>query len=656
MTSTNSSYKPKSKLAALFAETAKRYIPGAAVAFVIALIAVGGVYGIQATSYIFDMGEIDVTSDSILFSVCLFFGAAVYNLVAVIRMYSEIYSKQASDYYFSRPVSRVDIFNANFLFGSIVTAVIIAVPLIIYYAMVSGSSHGEAVLVINQQQYFKQLAVIVCSSLAVFSVLTLCAVIAGKKIHYFVLALISLVSTSVAAIGAVEKLNNIWGIRINENEPSIISPLYNYSQSKVGMMIPLIIALAEFLIIYAAGLTAFRKRRAECAQTDVSGNVLPCVMLAIITFSGFMMPMFQKNFFKTAILGFIIAVVLFFVFNAVFYKKAFTKKTAATFGFVCAFSLIFLGVIYFPSYDNFVSYIPQEDEIESVEYICDDFNGYYGNDLYSLFIGTQIEENEDISIEYKQTENIRKMLDFHKKMVSAQTIMQSIGNSDVLQSDSDMGICSCTIMYTLKDGRTVKRSYDANAKCIIDEYIAILKNEEALSQTAPFNEEDEVLFVLYDPYYTTEDETAFEEYGYSETDSFYVSDEYRLQNDNTVDIPQDMWGQLFDGLMADRLSETDRLFLYNQNISGQIYYDADDLDAYPESIGYISYATLSDGVSEDEKQKILKMTPQERQKYYEYSMTSDDIMYVPMEINTAEVYEADNNTIKLIAALEQGQK
>lgn len=655
MTSTNSLYKPKSKLSAAFAETAKRYIPGAAVAFVIALFAVGAVYGMQASSYIFDKGEIDFTSDSILLSVCLFFGVAVYNLVAVIRMYSEIYSKQASDYYFSRPVSRKDIFNANFLFGSVVTIILTVVPLLIYYAMLKVPPRGNTVFVIDQQMYFKQIAVIVCSSLAVFAVLTLCAVMAGKKIHYFVLALISLVSTSVASLGTVQKLNNIWGIRINENEPSIISPIYNYSQNKVGMLIPVIIALVELIVLYAVGMAAFKKRKAECAQMDISGNVLPCVMLAIITYSGFMIPMFKKEFFKTAILGFVISVVLFFVFNAIFYKKAFTKNTAATFGFVCVFSLVFLGFIYFPSYDDFVSYIPQEDEIESVEYICDDYTGYYGYDFYSLFMGAQIEKDDNISIEYRQPENIKKMIDFHKKMVSAQTIMQSIGDSDVLKSDSDMGTCSCTIIYTLKDGSTVKRSYDANAKCIMDEYVAILKNEEALSQMAPFNREDDVLFVLYDPYYTLDDETAADENDYSEVDTDIVSDDYSLENADTVNIPEDMWEQLFDGFMADRLSETDGAFMYNQNISYQIYYGGEDSYVYPDSVGYITYATLSDGISDEEKEKILQMTPAERQKYYEYSMASEDMVYIPIEINTAEVYEMDKNTTKLVSSLEQKQ-
>lgn len=633
MTSTNSSYKPKSKLGIQLAETAKRHFLGAAAAFVIALIACLSTYITNAFSYMYDKGDVDLTSSVLTLSVFMFFGVTLYNLISVLRMYSEIFSKQASDYYFARPVSRTDIFNANFIFGAISTVVILAVPLLLYYFATKAPGSENINFVINSSLFFNQLAVIVCSSLAAFAVFTLCAVASGKKIQYFLLSSITLVSTAIAAAGAAEKIGNIWGIRINSAQPLVISPLYNYSQTVTGDHSSVILALAELVILYIAGTIAFKKRKAESAQAGLSGNVFPYAVLAVFMLSGFMLPAFYGSFIKNAAVGLLVAFVFMIMYNTVFYKTAFTKKSSITFGAVSAISLVFLALVFIPSYDGYVSYVPEKDEVESVEYICDEYNYYY-MDFYSL-LDSSLYEEEPTVIEFKETQNIEKILDFHKKIVSQNTIIQSTAVNGIFETSSEMNVCACTLVYHLKDGSTVKRSYDANADCIMQEYINLIRNEEALSQLPPFCDKDNIAFIQY------------EEYSYYED---YNGDTYTSDSTNIINIPEDKWDDVLQALMQDRLAETDEELLYTQSFSYQMGYD--DVNV-PDTKGYISFALYSDDISQEEKEKIKAMTPEQRVNYYNYAMSNDDILEIPFEFNSSEFFESDKNVLGVIASLEE---
>lgn len=633
MTSTNSTYKPKSKLGSQLAETAKRHFPGAVVAFVIALIACISNYAINTAVNMLDKGEIDLTASVLMLSVCMFFAVVLYNLIMVLRLYSEIYSKQASDYYFARPVSRSDIFNANFIFGAVSTVFILAVPLLVYYIMSKAPSVTEVDFVIDSRVFFTQLAVVVFSALAVFAVFTLCAVASGKKIHYFLLAFITLVSTAFAAMGAAEKLSNIWGIRINQTQPPIISPLYNYSQTVTGDYSPIILALAELILLYAAGLIAFKKRKAECAQVGLSGDVFPYAVLALFTLSGFMIPMFYGSFLKTAVCGIVLAFVFMMIFNAVFYKKAFTKKSSVTFGAVCAVSLVFLGFVFIPSYDSYVSYVPNADEVESVEYVCDEYN-YYSMDFNSL-IDSIVYEEEPTVVEYKEPENIEKVLEFHKKIVSQNTIIQSTAVNSIFETALDTDVCCCTLVYHLKDGTTVSRSYDANADCVTQEYINLIRNEEALSQLPPFCDKDKIAYIQY------------EEFGNSDD---YYADTYTTDGGTVINIPEEQWDALMEALMQDRLAESDNELLYTQGISYQMGYD--DVNV-PTSKGYVSFALFSDSISDEEKEKVRAMTPEQRANYYNYAISNDNIWEIPFDFNSSEVFESDEKTLSIIFSSNQ---
>ena len=78
----------------------------------------------------------------------------------------------------------------------------------------------------------------------------------------------------------------------------------------------------------------------------------------------------------------------------------------------------------------------------------------------------------------------------------------------------------------------------------------------------------------------------------------------------------------------------------------------DDVNV-PDTKGYISFALYSDEISEEEKEKIKAMTPEQRVNYYNYAMSNDDILEIPFEFNSSKFFESDKNVLGVIASLEE---
>ena len=61
------------------------------------------------------------------------------------------------------------------------------------------------------------------------------------------------------------------------------------------------------------------------------------------------------------------------IYNAVFFKKAFTKQSSVTLLSACTIGVAFLICVFIPSHDKFISYVPEQQEIEYVEITAEEF-------------------------------------------------------------------------------------------------------------------------------------------------------------------------------------------------------------------------------------------------------------------------------------------
>lgn len=442
----------------------------------------------------------DITQNAIMLSGALTILCGLFSLVSASRLFNEIYSKRACDFYFATPVKRETTFAATYLVGAIVNVVCLVLPSLIFVGAVVSASNQKIKYIIDMQIYIKALIVLVLSLIAIYTAFIMCAVMSGKRLHYAVLSVICLVCPPVISIGIISRINTIWGLFVDFVNSNTLSPVTNSVSAlgfdkEINIFINILIPVIEIIAMFIAGLYIFKGRRAEVAEVSVAGRIMPYVMLSIVVLSGFMAVECDLGVAITIIGGVIIAVVVCILFSLIFFKKAFTKSSAATAGIVCAVATLFVVLVFVPKYDSYVKYVPSADEIESVK-----INNVYYNNMSSTILNAINSDYTDYGnyIELKEKEGIENAVSLHKKLVDDDTIKLSKKNylnTNILKSpyryDSYVETTDLQLVYTLKNGRTVKRTYTGVvANKIMQEGITLMRDDEALRQISPFNLEN----------------------------------------------------------------------------------------------------------------------------------------------------------------------
>ncbi|MDE5669978.1 MAG: hypothetical protein K2I14_00730 [Eubacterium sp.] len=362
-----------------------------------------------------------------------FFSVEAFILAAV--LFRGIYSKRASDFYFSLPVKRGSWFNANFLFGVISMALSYAMFYIISMITVNFGSFKAFRFVNLEAGSFLKFTLMSFAAVAVlYTVFVMCAVIAGRIWQYVFLSFISTLVLYIGAIGFICYLNTIYGFWLNlETSYSIaavklvISDVTDFSVLKFA-----IAAVAQFAVFYTAGYVAFKKRKAEVAENRLSGKVLP-VALTVICFLAETFVCLgignEVSLFARILAAIIIAAVTAVVLSAVFFRKAMSKPVFASLCCAIMFSAATILSVQLISEKIYVNVVPETDEIESVTVrsysndgstsVIDILCGYSYIELSDSF-EKNISFNRD---EYKfSTEEAKeKTVQFQQKILSDET-------------------------------------------------------------------------------------------------------------------------------------------------------------------------------------------------------------------------------------------
>lgn len=564
-------------------------------------------------------GKVDMTNESLVMIYAIAVICGLFALSIAPKMFSEIYKKQSCDLYFSAPIKREEYFCANFLYGiAVITAGFLLTGLIFNIA-VPLMSNKNAVFTINWSAYIKTAVPIFLAILSLFSIFMLCAVTAGKRIHYILLCAISIICTSTLTGGFVAMLNSIWGLSVNSVIPSAFNPVENAVCCAINdfryTVILSVISVIETVAVFIFGLLVFKRRKAEVAEVTLTGKIVPYVFLAIFAGAAFMYGNFINGTIITIIAGSVLAVLMTMAFSGIFYKKVFTKQTGITAVCVCVICSLFAGCVYAPSYSSFVKKLPEASQVESVELYDlsynSEFSGFISvinnNSIFNFDVGS------DIKITSEQ--GIEKAIALHQKMIDDKTIAESphFNNVSVLNYifdgsyDSYGSTYDCKIVYNLKSGEKITRTYSALTKYLISEFADLMKEEETLRQIPPFSiSKDQILFADY------------EQYDYNaEYDSF--------DSLSTVSgtLNADEYGRLVDAYKADLLNLNAKDFIDDLNYPFYIdYYDAKDTELGPEISITVYY--LSDDIPDEIREKVLAMSPAEINNlfnnyyYYEY--------------------------------------
>lgn len=547
--------------------------------------------------------------------------SAVYSLFSAPRLFNQIYSKRACDFYFSAPIKRSAYFNANMLYGAITNSIIVVLPALIFFLLCK--MHPAYIVKFDYSVVFNTLGGFLIASLAAFSLLILCAVCAGRKIHYIINAYICIGATVFIISGVLNCINNIWGMKTDSMLFPALNPLMNVisvyfnSEDKKTVLILSAVSLAELIVTYAVGFILFKNRKAEVAELSVSGKIVPYVFLSIVSASAFLYFSFISDFLPIVTVGSVLAVIVTIVFSLVFYKKVFTKQTGITCAAVCAVCICFLCIMHFPKYSNYVEFIPEESEIEDVR-VSNPFISNYSvppviNLINNAADGYDEEQYSNV-ITFKSESGINGIRELHKKIISEETIkaskkwptdLYSYISSGFGYLDTAFDAYNVRLEYELKNGKTVTRTYSVNARCVYDAFIRAFKNEEALSQIEPFNlESDDILFMTVDYY-----------------------DDYDMVQTNNLQL--DSYDELLSLVLKDRINEKDEQFVADSYELGMYYQPEMDMnygDIYPETESVWYYAVefyyLNPDAAEDVRQEVENMSAN---KIIENTWKYDDI-------------------------------
>ena len=446
-----------------------------------------------------------------------------FSLTTVPRMFRQIYKKQSCDSYFSVPIKREEYFVANYFYGFLVNIVCFILPLVIYL----GAIHTMKSNLIDLGYVLKFASVFMLAVLAMYSAFVVCAVISGKRIQYLILSLICLFCTSTMLTGIATKICSIWGFSGDLTLLNVLSPIdnaiagaYFYEGVEADNVIPLIIiSLVEIIGLFIAGYIAFKKRKAETAESSLSGKVIPYVILAILVGAAFFFSATGTSAVDIVV-GIVLATLMAMAFGGIFYKKVFTKQTLITLIGVCAVFTTLSIVVTLPVFNGYVKYVPEAGEVDSVEFCSVSHSGSYTG--FSELLGTNVGYTDfGEEIIFVEQENIEKIIALHNKSIEDDAIKTTRKKNnrswlrimlfiDSLHGYDYISDTSYRIKYNLADGSTVERVYSVSNNLVTKEYYDVFQNEEALWQLEPMKYDNEKFLGVECSVYNNDDEYSEE--------------------------------------------------------------------------------------------------------------------------------------------------
>ena len=421
----------------------------------------------------------------------------IIGLVICIRSFSYLHNKRQTDMIGSLPVLRRTMYFSKLISSFIISVVpMTLVNLYIAVFITSDINIGDAELAgisINLYEYTFKLALVLFSCICLFGLLSICCGKTSDKIISFfainygapIAILLLMVLPSLLVMGYSIELNFYWVL--------IFSPLLSIFQFDT----------IYWLIFCAATLVGsfflIKKRKAECAQSHFAYKFpLVAVKLLISFATGIVTALLMtiiavitdsENgdtalFWVGMILGSAIAyIIIQLIFARGF--KGFLKGLIPYGAMILCFAIYFTSLSF--GFFGYESYIPNIDDVKSVSFNSGDTAYVGGVNILQHEVTDKNIIKEAIDA-HKQEIKLRPEFDkSHMLERSAVSIAGSMGNNyyDVFDQFNDSEITKYNIVYTLKDGRKIRRSYTNSNDDDSSKYIAFLHSNDYKENISP---------------------------------------------------------------------------------------------------------------------------------------------------------------------------
>lgn len=567
----------------------------------------------------------------------------IYLLFLSLKMFREIYSRRASDFFYSMPVTRKEYYTGNVFFGIInilfMFISITAVSLIFGKLPIAFDVEHN---IIEIKLFLQYMAIAFSGLFLTVAVFMVSAVLCGRRWQAIAASVLSSVSLSAVMMGVGMQMNSIYGYNVQNNGSAVDTFLAVLNKGEgVSLSVIVIFKFAAAAVLLAVGYLVFKNRKAEVAEQSLSGKIVPALLLFVIDVGVFMTAFsaFYKPLYFKIIIGVVCCVIVTVIFCAVFNKKAFTKNTDIACVAACVVSIAFaVGVETLPKAVGYIDYIPSAEEIQSVEFTENADNyAYVNSSSYTTFFdylfegGINYDEYEEDVFKIESKESIDCVLRLHQKAIDDEIIKKYEAYND---PDENTYIedtwFSYKLTYHLKNGKDVTRYYSVSCKDMMEEYADFVRTDEVIEQSFPFNlNKDSILFArVEEPYEDTEVYDDSFEY----TDDYSVS--YSADSYFTLDNYDEFFGLLKQDIKV--RSDTDALL---QTASYFYLYDK-----YIENEQYIYIYYLDEDTPAELAEKIRNMTPSQAETYMYNSNYDLHLLSEPVILSKTN----DKNTIKYL--------
>ncbi len=559
------------------------------------------------------------------------FFCSIEAFILVAVMFRGIYSKRASDFYFSLPVKRGAWFNADFLFGVISFAVSYAIFCISSIIVINSNMLRQFRFVNLEAGCFLKYAFMSFTALiVVYTVFVMCAVIAGRMWQYILLSFISSLALYAGAAGFICYLNTVYGFWLNL-ENSYIASAVSLAFSGISdfSVLKFFLAVAvQFAVFYVVGYLSFKKRKAEVAENKLSGKLLPIVLTVTCFLAEIFVCLGIGN--EVAFSGRIIAAIIMvsvtaLILSAVFFRKAFSKPVfISLLGAVILSALTIFSVQLIPE-KTYVNVAPEADEIEAVS-ICS-YGGLGSSSIVDLLYGVDYlnisSEYGYESYEFLTDEAKEKAVELHKKILSEETRNNIYSNSYY-----ENGYTALEMEYRLKNGKAIKRLYNICTEDILDEYVSLFQTNEGMGMLESFQiNTEEVLFATAE---FTSDNTF-------DHDAF---------NEKIILIENVDFDKLLDCIKKDYQNEEAPDFLCSADLRLN-YWNYSELD----SELCIAFWKFSETASDSVRDKMKNLSPREMLVFEDRYMDQKETEEEWIEKSFFYISEKDGYTVSYLKDL-----
>ena len=405
------------------------------------------------------------------------------------------------------------------------------------------------------------------------------------------------------------------------------------------------------MLTYIAGFVLFKRRKAEVAETTVSGWFVPSVLFTLIFASDVLYAFSILNVGYWSIISAVISVaVSAVILSALFYRKAMNKLVLKCAGVAVVIAAVAICCVQFlPRATGYTDYVPETAEVESVTVKCSDSYTMTGElGFMKTLTGSLFGSIDEYAYELSDDEAKEAVSVLHKKMISDEALeaYRDSFAGVLYDSESDNGYVydasnGIRLEYKLRNGKTVCRTYSVNASTVNKKFAALMRTDEFMEDFMNLSYDNDILFAeIADYNYDVEvdDDELWEDDGFLGTQYVDLKD----------------YGTLLSCIRSDvkHFSDEDLLGL-ECGFDNTFYKSWDDEEFYAED----SYAVdifinyFSETIPEAEREKMLKMTPEEMRKYNSDYMEKDFFAEPLFSSSVIGFDSSDSSTIKYLKSL-----